>query len=170
MKGSSSQSQRPGRVRREVGAAGRGGVVGAGRSTLGLEEGGQPWVQDDGHKESERQGDQKQQQPRRGPSPSPAVQGTWQLWGPWEALSLLERDREERTGQQTLWPADQRPLVGKPTRQPGRRCPGLNRRGWGGLGEAVSPTSTQTDRAQTVLVGLRMCDPRGEGGTGLLCH
>ena len=82
----------------------------------------------------------------------------------------MERDREERTGQQTLWPADQRPLVGKPTRQPGRRCPGLNRRGWGGLGEAVSPTSTQTDRAQTVLVGLRMCDPRGEGGTGLLCH
>lgn len=128
---------------------GAGGKGGAGRSTLGLEEGGQPWVQDDGHKESERQGDREQQQPRRGPSPSPAVQGTWQLWGPWEALSLLERDREERAGQQTLWPADQRPLVSKPTRQPGRRCPGLNRRGWGGLGEAVSPTSTQT--------GLRQC-------------
>ena len=147
MKGSSSQSQRPGRVRREVGE----GVGVAAAAHLAWRQEGSPGCRMTGVRQVSGKGTGSSSSRGAGPPLAlPSVErGSSE--DPGRALSLLERDREERVGQQTLWPADpdQRPLVGKPMGRPGRRCPGLNGRGWGGLGEAVSPTSTQT--------GFRQC-------------
>ena len=99
----------------------------------------------------------------------------WQLWGPGQGSVSLGKDREERAGQQTLWPADQRPLVGKPRRQPGHSCPGLSGRDWRGLGEAVSPTSTQTALRQFWWdSGCMISEARGVPGSfaisSFCCH
>lgn len=140
-------SKAVGRVRRGSGE----GLGVAAASTLGLEEGGQPWVQDDGRKASgARQGDRSSSSRGAGPSPSPAIRGTWQLWRTLGGLSLLERDRRKEWASR---PCGQLTLTrGQWVKAHGAAWPEVPGAERGGAGESkgcVSSTSTQT--------GFRQC-------------
>lgn len=56
--------------------------------------------------------------------------------------------------------------MGKPTWQPGWRCPGLSRMGWQGLGKAASPSSPPSGGSDGASATLRTSDPKASGELG----